>query len=270
MTDSVAAVDAIAEAGALFVLDDDEYVPSRLTEGPWDPGSQFGGAPSALMATLVEQTPTLAPMQITRMTVDLLRPVPMVPLRGKVDVVREGKRIQVVDAALWAGTTEVARCSAMRVRTTDLGTIELPTGETPVDLPQAPLEVDEVVFPGREQPGSRWAVEYLFEGRGGYVRDPMWVRLRVPVVAGQSPGPMAQLAFLADLVNGIGNGQGGGVMGINTDVSVNVLRYPVGDWVCLSGFSLTSRNGIGHSFATASDTRGTVASIAMSRLVDPE
>jgi hypothetical protein len=231
MTDAVAPMHAIASGGALFEFDDGAYVPSRLTEGPWDPGSQFGGAPSALMATLVEQTPTLAPMQIARLTVDLLRPVPMVPLRSKVEVVRQGKRIQVVDAVLWAGTTEVARCSAMRVRTTDLGAIDLPTGETAFGLPDTPLDVDEEVFPGREQPGSRWAVEYLFEGRGGYVRDPMWVRLRVPVVAGQSPGPMAQLAFLSDLVNGIGNGQGGGVLGINTDVSVNVLRYPFGDWI---------------------------------------
>src|ERR1700727_1462965 len=100
----------------LYRRDGATFVPSISTEGPWDPGAQFGGSPAALLATLVEQTPTLVPMLIARFTLDLLRPVPLAPLHADVRIVRQGKRIQVVAASLLADGVEVARASALRMR----------------------------------------------------------------------------------------------------------------------------------------------------------
>jgi hypothetical protein len=261
-------IDPDAAADALFVMDGHHYLPTHFTEGPWDPEAQFGGAPAALLATLVEDTPTLVPMQIARFTVDLLRPVPLTPLHASLRVTREGKRIQVVDASLWSGESEVARCSALRVRLVDLGGVDIPTGEDPVGLPESPRPDSLEMYPGRTPPGSRWAVEYLHQDRGGYFLDPLWVRLRVAVVAGRAASAMAQLAYIADLASGIGMGHGQGLRSINADLSLNVLRYPVGEWISLTGTSLISREGIGHSFATASDTGGVVANLALTRLID--
>jgi hypothetical protein len=261
-------IDPEAAADALFVPNGDHYLPTHFTEGPWDPEAQFGGAPAALMTTLVEDTPTLVPMRIARLTVDLLRPVPLTPLRASAQVVREGKRVQVVDATLWSEDVVVARASALRERLVDLGPVEIPTGENPVELPEAPQPDALEMYPGRNPPGSRWAVEYLHEDRGGHFREPMWVRLRVAVVAGRPASPMTQLAYIADLASGIGTGHGQGMRSINADLSINVLRYPVGGWISLTGTSLINRDGIGHSFATASDTGGVVANLALARLID--
>ncbi|HLG66489.1 MAG TPA: thioesterase family protein [Acidimicrobiales bacterium] len=256
---------------ALFERRRGTFRPTLYTQGPWDPGAQFGGAPSALLATLVEGVGTLTPMRIARLTVDLLRPAPLAPLSPVVQVVRQGKRIQIVAASLFAGGTEVARASALRIRTADLGDAPLPTGEASVPLPAEPRDVEEEPFPGPvpARPGSRRAVEYLFEGQGGYFRDPAWVRLRVPVVLGHPSLPVARLAYTADLANGIGQPRALPVRGINADVALNVLRYPEGEWLSLAGRSWIGRTGIGQVQATISDTRGVVATVSMTRIVDP-
>jgi Thioesterase-like superfamily len=254
---------------ALFRREGDLFLPTRYTQGPWNPGHQFGGSPAALLATLVEEVPTLVPMQIARLSVDLLRPVPLDRLTADVRIVREGKRIQVVAASLLAGSTEVARSSALRIRQIDLGDHDLPTGACPNPLPSGPLSIDDEPFPIPSPPGSRRAVEYLFEGAGGYFREPIWVRLRVDVIAGQPASPVARLAYTADLASGIGQVRGLPVRAINADLTLNVLRYPEGEWLSLGGRGWMSRAGVGQVQATLSDTAGVAATVSMARLVDP-
>jgi hypothetical protein len=118
-------------------------------------------------------------------------------------------------------------------------------------------------------PGSRQAVEYLFEGVGGHFRYPTWVRLRVPVLAGEPASPVARLLYTADLASGIGQPNGLLVRGINADVAVNVLRYPEGDWLCLDGNGWMSPAGIGQVQANLWDTNGIAATVSMARVVDP-
>jgi len=45
--------------------------------GPWNPGLQHGSAPASLIASVVENLPAPVPMQVTRLTLDLLRPIPI-------------------------------------------------------------------------------------------------------------------------------------------------------------------------------------------------
>jgi hypothetical protein len=254
---------------ALFHQDGQLFLPTGYTQGPWDPGHQFGGSPAALLATLVEQVPSLVPMQIARLSVDLLRPVPLAALTADVRIVREGKRIQVVAASLLAGSTEVARCSALRIRQIDLGDLDLPAGASPNPLPSRARATNEEPFPVASPPGSRRAVEYLFESAGGYFREPIWVRLRVDVIAGQPALAVARLAYTADLASGIGQTRGLPVRAINADLTLNVLRYPEGEWLSLEGRGWMSRAGIGQVQATLADTVGVAATVSMARLVDP-
>ncbi len=253
---------------ALFDRRGAVFVPTRFTQGPWDPHAQFGGSPAALLATLVDETPSLVPMQVARFTLDLLRPVPLGPLTSRVRVVREGKRIQVVAAELLFEGTEVARVTALRLRRVDLGDVTLPDGLVANPVPLAARPVDDEPFPERP-PGSRRAVEYLFEGVGGYYGGPAWLRLAVGVVSGQEVRPLARLAYTADLASGIGQPRRLPLRGINADLTLNVLRYPQGEWLALDGTGWTSRDGIGQVQATLSDTRGVVATVSMTRLVDP-
>ncbi len=260
---------AVEDSRALFHQDGNAFLPTRLTQGPWDPGAQFGGSPAALLATLVDQVPSLVPMQIARLTVDLLRPVPLDALTADMQIIREGKRIQVVAASLLAGSLEVARSTALRMRHLDLADQELPDGRCPNPLPIRPRPTDDEPYRVPAPHGSRLAMEYLFEETGGYYRDPTWVRLRPDVIAGQPTSPIARLAYTADLASGVGQPPGLRVTGINADLAINVVRYPEGEWLHLGGRGWISRSGIGQVQATLSDTNGIAATVSMARLIDP-
>ena len=77
---------------------------------------QHGGAPASLVAWAAERIPTREPMHVVRLTIDLLKPVPIAPLEIRTDVVREGRKIQVCAISLSSEGVEVVRASVLKVR----------------------------------------------------------------------------------------------------------------------------------------------------------
>jgi hypothetical protein len=258
----------VEKDAALFLPDGDRFVPTHYSQGPWDPGAQFGGAPAALLATLIDTTPSLVPMQIARLTTDLMRPVPLTPLTPELRVVREGKKIQVIEASLYADGVEVTRATALRIRRAVVEADGLPDGQIANPLPTEPRVVDEDPFTSENPPGSRLAMEYLFEGLGGYYAQPGWMRLRLDVIAGERPRPVARLAYVADTASGVGHVRAVAVSWINADVAINVIREPVSDWLSLEGRSWIGHTGSGQVQATISDIEGVVSMVSMARFVD--
>ena len=60
---------------AMFVPDGDGgVVATILTQGPWDPGSQYGGCPAALLTWAAERVPTLVPMRMLGLVHDRITP----------------------------------------------------------------------------------------------------------------------------------------------------------------------------------------------------
>jgi hypothetical protein len=198
-----------------------------------------------------------------------MRPTPLTPLTAKVHIVREGKKIQVVEGSLFADGVEVTRATALRIRRTAVEAEGLPDGRFPNPLPTEPRPVEDDLFTSPDPPGSRLAIEYLFEGSGGYFKHPGWMRLRIDVIAGERPRPVARLAYVADTASGVGHDRTQPVSWINADVAINVVREPAGEWLSLDGRSWLGRTGSGQVQATISDTEGVACTVSMVRLVDP-
>jgi len=108
---------------------DGAFAPSELTRGsPGRRPAQHGGAPAALIGRALE-TPG---MRLARVTIELVRPVPLTELRLQTEVVRPGRRVgQLVEARLHAGDELVVRALALRLRR---GEGPRPAGE-PVEPP---------------------------------------------------------------------------------------------------------------------------------------
>ena len=92
---------------ALYEIDGHRLVPSDFTRGPWDPGLQHGGPVCGVLGLLMADAVTAAdratdhePLVLTRLTVELLRPVPVAPLDGDASVDRIGRRTAVASARL--------------------------------------------------------------------------------------------------------------------------------------------------------------------------
>ena len=109
----------------LFTPRGADFLPTEHTRGPWDPRHQHGGAVAALAARAVERTAG-PEFTVTRLTVELMRPVPLEVLVIDVAIPRPGRRVLGITVSISAGDleTEVVRAHAVAVRRADL-----PTGE---------------------------------------------------------------------------------------------------------------------------------------------
>jgi acyl-coenzyme A thioesterase PaaI-like protein len=263
----------VTDADALFLRDGDRYIPTELTQGPWNPEHQHGGPVSALLAVAVETVPTLVPMRCGRLTVDLMRAVPVAPLTTCTRVVREGKRVQLVEAALLHDGVEVARATALRVRIGSspeaLAHPRRPD-ETP---PRPPVGGEELVMAraGLPVPGFIRALEMerVTGGLGLGAPACSWFRLRVPVVDDEPVSPLVRLAALADFTSGTAAFlEIERWSSINADISIHVLREPVGEWIAVDAVAHVAGDGIGHSRAALYDVVGRVGTGSTAQLVD--
>ena len=227
--------------------------------GPWDPSMQHGGAPSALVAWVVENIPTAAPMQVARMTIDLLRPVPIAPLEIRSEVVREGKKIQLCGVSLLAGGKECVRASALKIRAAEYPELNGVT-ETPANIP-SPSEsssIDEIV---RRSSGFISGLEvknaignFGLLSAGGPAA--CWFRSVRPIVAGEANTPLMRAAMTSDFCNGVSSVLDQGWTFLNGDLSINFARMPVGDWIALDAETWVDERGVGIAAGKLADERG--------------
>jgi len=256
--------------GHFYELDGELAVPSELTRGPWDEGSQHAGPPAALLGRALERLPVddNTPMRVGRVTYEVLRPVPIAPLRVEAQVERGGRRVQMLGASLHDGDEEVMRARAWRLRTE---AVEL-AAEFPREAPgQGPADGDEApFFPTGVSDGYHTAVEYRFI-RGGFVEPGpavVWMRSRVPVVAGEALSPLQRVLVVADSGNGVSATlDWRRFLFINVDLTVYLHRLPAGEWVCLDAVTTPEADGIGLADTVLSDEGGRIGRALQTLLV---
>jgi hypothetical protein len=240
---------------AFYTLDRDRLVPSELTRGPWDPGAQHAGPPSALLGRAIERREPREGMRIGRITLEILAPVPLAPLAVTAEVVRPGRSVELLEAALSGPDGEVMRARAWRVQA---GSVDLEAADDPP--PPGPEEGEERdFFPTGEEVGYHTAMEYRFV-RGAFLEPgpaTVWMRMRVPLVEGEEPSPLERVLVAADSGNGVSAALDyHRYVFINTDLSVHLLRPPAGDWVCLD--AVTHVDGLGLTDTALWDERGRI------------
>lgn len=265
------------EAQALYVRDGDAFVGTELTQGGWDPDAANGGAALALLGHCLDDVPTLTPMAVSRLTADLVRPVPIGRrLHVEPTVLREGKKIQVVLLRLLAGDVEHVRLTALRTRAEAVDLDEplvSTTDARPADGLTSPDEAFDVnalaAEHGESLPGFLRAVDFRRARTLDRTGFGCWVRLHAAVVAGEPRRPTALLACSIDFANLIGmDDHPVGVTMINPDVSAHVLRPPVDGWIAVTGdtrFEPSTARGV--STATLSDAHGVFALASTSQLI---
>lgn len=237
--------------------------------GPWDPTMQHGSAPAALAAWAVERLETRVPMQVVRLSIDLLKPVPVEPLEVRAEVIREGRKIQTCAVSLLANGTEVVRASALKMRIAEL--------EPPVDEPAPPLGLPLPEGGMAPEPGVLGSSPFVsgVEMRvvKGSFRQPgpaaVWFRARRPIVAGMAMSPLMRAAVAADFCNGTS-----AVVDVrqwtflNGDLTINLARQPVGEWILLDAETWLGDGGSGIAFGRLADEKGYFGRAAQSILLE--
>lgn len=238
--------------------------------GPWSSSLQHGGAPAALIAWAAERIETREPMHIARLTLDLLRPVPIAPLEIKTAVIREGRKIQLCTVQLLAAGVEVVRASVLKVRAAEFA------------LPAITLE-QKVTLPGPEHghdPGKFVeSVNSFADGISlrlvkGALREPgpaaVWFRAHRAIVAGEPISPVMRAALTADFSNGVSS-----LLSftdwtfINADLTVSLTRIPVGEWILLDAQTWIGPAGAGTALARLADASGYFGNAIQNLVIEP-
>jgi acyl-coenzyme A thioesterase PaaI-like protein len=244
------------------------FVSTPSTAGPWGPDNQHGGPPAALLARAVEGLDHGAGGRVVgRLTVELLGPVPVGPLRVEASVVRPGRSVEMCEATAYDETRgrPCARATAWLFPAGDDGPVQdaSPLGHGPADGVH-------------KEPPASWSRGYLdaieWRWRRGAVGEPgpgvVWMRPTVDLVEGEPMSPVQRLMACVDSASGVS-----AVLDLsqwqflNTELTVHVLRPPVGEWVCLDAVTTLSSGHVGLATSRVYDGRGLVARSAQALLI---
>lgn len=243
-------------------LERDLFRSTKWTIGPWGPDSQHAGPPSALLGRAVEEAGARDDMNVARMTIEILRPVPIADLRVEAAVVRPGRSVQLVEADLFAGDDRVMSARGWMIRS---GSLDLPK-----PAPSSPPELPDTSAGGiseGEATDYLHAMEWRFVEGSFFENGPAtaWLRMRYPLVAGETVSALGRVLVAADSGNGIS-----GALDftkwvyVNPDLTVYLHRPLEGEWVCLEARTIPEATGIGLAHATVYDRRGPIGKSAQS------
>lgn len=260
---------------ALFEqVDEDRFRATELSRGPWSPEALHGGPVAALIAGVGSDVAQLdedglAPV---RLTVELLRPVPVAALTVTGRLYRPGRKVRLV--LLEVVTDEgdlVASASLLAIRERSVAVPEAEHEEGPPgpeDGQPADLELGLTsIYRAFHNAG----VEHRFVagtfGMPGPATD--WIRLRVPVVLGRPIRPLERVAAAADFGNGIsGLARFEDLTYINPDLTLALHRLPEGEWVCLDAVTYLEPTGRGLAESALWDEKGRLGRAVQTLIVD--
>jgi hypothetical protein len=249
---------------AFYEVDGDRVVATHLTRGPWDPGSQHAGPPSALLARALERCEPREGARIARVTVEILAPVPIAPISVSARVARPGRSVELLEASLEGADGELMRARGWRLAESDI------TADWEREEPPPGHEDAEALefFPTGESVGWHTAMEIVF-ARGRFLEPGpgvAWMRPRVALVEGEEISPLQRVLLAADAGNGISAPlDWQSHIFINTDLTVHLLRPPEGEWIGLD--SVTHVDGIGLTDTALWDERGRIGRAGQRLLV---
>jgi hypothetical protein len=252
-------------------LDDDTFESTAATSSPWDLDAQHGGPPSALLARAVDATTDDPAFTIARLTIDMLGAIPQGRVRTEAEVVRPGRRVEMVAARLLVDDRLACTATAWRVRETAGSTAHLV--EAAAELPPIPEQGVTSYFEGvPPEWGYGPSVDWRFVD-GGFDGPPtgrarLWTRVRIPLVAGEETAPLHRLMVVADSTNGVSARLPiQEWWSIPNTLTVTVERVPTDEWMWLDAATDIGPDGRGVAHSVMADRAGVLAHVTQPLLV---
>jgi hypothetical protein len=186
--------------------------------------------------------------------------------------------VESIEAELHAGDEVCARASALRFRVAD---VEVPedaewNGGAAPELPERSSSFGWEAARGSDDlPALHHALE--LRPVPGFESPTAWLRMRVPLVAGEAASPLVRTAFASDFtytvpfIRSMQRDRGAiarrPFVAINPDTTLNLHRMPEGEWVCLDARAIYDAHGAGTATARLYDARGAIGQSSQSLLV---
>lgn len=247
-------MDESADNLPFLLIDGDTYVPQPHARSPWAPDMLHGRLVGGLIARTLEREHGDPELHFARLTVDLFRNTPLVPLRVTTTRVRDGRRIRVADAVVSTEQGPIGRASAVLLRRG-----EQPPGEVwspPVwDMPPPErLGPPQAASNGWVPPFHLWRTTPWMSKE----RSRVWTRETRPLVEGEPLTPFTRAALAAEFVSPLTHMGTEGLHFINADYTLCLSRLPKGDLIGLESNGHLSDEGVAVGQCTIYDESGPI------------
>lgn len=246
---------------AVYLRDGDLLIPTALSRGPWSAEAQHGGAPAALLSGLAEQAVDDPELMLSRLTMELVRPVPVAPLSVAVSQ-GKGQSVRRVELTLSHDGKPVARALALFLRQAPLEGFE-PEPVQPSPLPAPDQCRQPFRVPGMARVTSFYETAMEIRVAGGSIGEPgpasAWFRFDRPLLEGLPLSGFMRAAAASDFGNGLS-----WILPVedytfvNTDLTVYLHRNPVTEWVGVDSVMTVEQNGIGLVRSSLYDEQGAI------------
>jgi hypothetical protein len=252
----------------IYERDGDLFVPTKWAGGPWSPDAQHGAPPAGLFARMAELAEHESGLQLARLTIDLCKPVPRVPLRLASRWLRRGRKLGLVEGVLLRGEEEITRASALLlVPRPELAGSSSEPGIAPLPPERAqPIEFMPSAFTRDVPPGFHFSIAARI-GRDEYGLA-AWITTPLTLVAGETTSPQVRFGMLSDLTFAIGghlflrhSGEARPELGmrfINADITIYRERAPEGEWLGYRPSLISNEAGVGLAEVVQFDRAGRI------------
>ncbi|MFL2804265.1 MAG: acyl-CoA thioesterase domain-containing protein [Dehalococcoidia bacterium] len=276
---------------SFFVRDEsnpDILHPTPSAVGPWDPSMMHGRVLCGLVVHGAEQllssNDELDFYQAVRVTVDMFRFPVMKPLKILSEVVRDGKRIKVIEVHVMSinddQLIEIVKGSVVWLLKTDdtKGKVWMPD-EWQFSSPNEDMPfLDEKTLdnPGHQNPiwetldaetGRQFNLSHQTEKIGAKTA---WIRETHEFIENENTSSLLRVAQIADYANPLANLSNVGLEYINVDVTLYLQRNPIGSWIGVETLYHGASKGVSVGSMNIYDSNGrigmsTVAGLAQSK-----
>ncbi|MBE1282060.1 MAG: thioesterase family protein [Rhodobacteraceae bacterium] len=260
----------MADLAYFRVAEDGAFLGNDPARGPWSPDYCHAGPVTGLAVRACEAAVGEGKM-LTRLTLDILRPCPLTGLYVTCEVTRNSRtlattRVEILDGA---GTLCVSGSSMHLVRKDMPG---VPTAPVEVlDFEAATLGAAPLRSMVHDQPAFADFIEVAYPPGVEFGPGPkaLWMKTP-PLVEGEEDSPIQSICALADCGNGISWNATQRELGfMNTDLTLQIHREPVGDWHAADAVSHWQENGVGMSQAVLHDVHGPVGMALQTLVLHP-
>lgn len=233
------------------------FMPTEHTTGAWRDSEQHMAPASGLLVHELLRHEPRTDLRLCRFSFEILGTIHFDETEIKVETIRRGNTIELLQADLIVRERTAIRLYAWRLITAD---------STPVAVIQdkAMRPIAECVT---ETELHEWSGGYIASLNG--LKDPAvtrvpgrngtWLSNELAMVAGEETQPLTKLMGMVDTANGVAPAMDPNTTGYvfpNIDLQVHLYREPTGSWLGLDTTVNVGTDGIGVTSAVLNDEHG--------------
>jgi hypothetical protein len=239
------------------------YIANRISAGPWDPNSLHGRVVIGLLAHEIELHHGAPEFTPARLTVDMYRLPGFAPMEVTTKLVRDGKRIKVVDAEFFSGGVSMARATCQLLART-----ENPEGNVWSPPNWDAPKPDDIPPPAqRGALGGMWEIRPITGDWGTYTpRRKLWMREVRELVESHPLTSFVRLGLASDFASPFANAGDKGLGYINSDATLYLHRPMKGEWIGFEVVNHQATDGVAIGECFVYDVEGPIGSATVAAL----